>query len=210
MKHFVRLAAAASIWTASLLSLPTAALAECDGPIPDFRDVVPTAARVFIGDVTSVDDPDVSGFASRFIVRVRYVLRGRVHHWPLRISNVHGSPCAPVIRASKGQRIALALDGKRPRPYPTNSIAYISGEAPSDWIGSDPHLGADEVYRLAGVPYPTDDVAAPNTATAADAATTSKSSSPVWLAVFTLALAISIAMWPTSDRRRARQDPSGS
>jgi hypothetical protein len=145
------------------------ALAECDGPIPDFRVVVRSAERVFIGDVTATDNPGPDGFSERFTILVRYVLRGRVHHWPMTIRDLQGSPCSEDIAVTKGQRVALALDGTGlvgGQSATINSVAYITGDAPSWWAWSDPHLRFDDIYRLAGVQLATNDVAPPNTSTA--------------------------------------------
>lgn len=169
MQRLTRLVGVAIVSSYLLVASPGPALAECDGPIPDFRVVVRSASRVFIGDVTAVDNPGPDGFASRFTILVRYVLRGRVHRWPMTIRDLRGSPCSPDIQVTKGQRVALALDGKGRvggQSASLNSVAYVTGDAPSRLDWSDPHLRFDEIYRLAGVRLATNDVAPPNTSTA--------------------------------------------
>jgi hypothetical protein len=167
--RLARLFAAAIVSLYVMVASASPAIAECDGPIPDFRIVVQSASRVFIGDVTAVVNPDPDGFGARFTIDVGYVLRGRLHHWPMEIRELRGSPCSGNIVAAKGQRIALALDGSGlvgGRSATTNSVAYITGDAPSWWDWSDPHLRFDDIYRLAGVPLATNDVAPPDTSTA--------------------------------------------
>ena len=171
-------------------------MAECDGPIPDFRDVVRSATKVFIGDVIAVDNPDPDGFGARFTIKVGYVLRGRVHHWPMEIRDLRGSPCSGNIEASKGQRIALALDGSGlvgGRSATINSVAYITGDAPSWWDWSDPHLRFDVIYRLAGVPL-ANDVTPPNTSTIhpEQPVEGSGGSVPAWLAGLGLAATLAL------------------
>jgi hypothetical protein len=169
MNVLTRLVGAAIVTSCVLVATAGPALAKCDGPIPDFRVVVRSASQVFIGDVTSVDNPGPDGFGSRFALLVRYVLRGRVHHWPMQIRDLRGSPCSPYISVTRGQRIALAVDGTGrlgTKSVTVNSVAYITGNAPSWWAGSEPHLRFDAIYHLTGIPLVTNDVAPPDTSTA--------------------------------------------
>jgi hypothetical protein len=187
---------------AALAGLPdTATLGACDDPVPDFREVVRSASRVFIGDVTSVENPGTDGFGSQFTVRVGDVLRGRVHRWPMEIRDLQGSPCSPDITAAHGERIALALDGTVDvggGPVRANSIAYITGDAPASWAGSDPRIPYDEVYRLAGVELDTRGYAVdpPNTATADHETDATQPGLMILLAAFVSALLVSLRRRP--------------
>jgi hypothetical protein len=210
MNRLTRLVGAAIVSSYLLVALAGPALAECDGPIPDFRVVVRSAERVFIGDVTATDNPGPDGFSERFTILVRYVLRGRVHRWPMTIRDLRGSPCSGNIAVTKGQRVALALDGTGlvgGQPATINSVAYITGNAPSWWDWSDPHIRADDIYRLAGVPLATSDVAPPNTSTTdpGQAVRTSQGSSLLF-AILGFAVALALALWrlpsPHSDHSR--------
>lgn len=206
MNWLTRLVAAALVSSYALVASAGPALAECDGPIPDFRVVVRSAARVFIGDVTATDNPGPDGFSSRFTIHVGYVLRGRVHRWPIEIRDLRGSPCSGDIEVTKGQRVALALDGTGlvgGQLATINSVAYITGDAPSWWDWSEPHLRFDDIYRLAGVPLATSDVAPPNTSTA-DLGRAEERSPGSSLLLALLGFATGLALWllPFSALRR--------
>lgn len=200
MNLLTRLVGAAIVSSYVLVASAGPALAECDGPIPDFRVAVRSASRVFIGDVTAIDNPGPDRFSSRFTIQVGYVLRGRVHRWPMTIRDLRGSPCSGNIEVTKGQRIALALDGTGlvgGQSATINSVAYITGDAPSWWDWSDPHLRFDDIYRLTGVPLATSDVAPPNTSTAdLERAEGRSQGSAVPLTVLGFALvALALSLW---------------
>jgi hypothetical protein len=154
-------------------SAPTAQ-ADCDFPILPIRLVLPKADTIFIGDVTSVADPRADGFGYRFTVLVGYVLRGRVHRWPMKIRDLSASNCASFLSAKRGQRIVLALHNTSAIPGwvtgrqddPLSSIGYITDGGPAD-LGPDFEIAASDVYRLAGVAMPTSDVGPPETDTVA-------------------------------------------
>lgn len=187
---------------AALSRLPdTATVGACDDPIPDFREVVRTASRVFIGDVTSVENSGMGGFGSHFTVRVRYVLRGRVHRWPMEIRDLPGSPCSPFITAADGERIALALDGTAHVdgvPVRANAIAYITGATPASWAGSDPRIPYDEIHRLAGAGLDSRGYAVdpPNTATADRDTEAAQPRLAILLTLFVSALLVSLRRRP--------------
>jgi hypothetical protein len=107
-------------------------LAECDGPVPSFREHAASADRVVIGDVTRVDLRsrwrNDQGGSSRFTLRVRYALRGPFER-TMELRDLAYLPCSDhnlIVR--KGDRIALALgaSGFRPR-IDFDTAAWIRG-----------------------------------------------------------------------------------
>lgn len=162
-RRFGRRLVVALLAAAALTSGATPVGAECQGPVPSFRDVAPTAQRVLIGDVVAVQtggltEPDGSGHSSRFTLRVRYVPRGTAPA-VMEISDLPTQPCAGVMVARVGDRIALALDGTDyTPPIPVNTIAWIRGSPPFN----DPMfetITVAEVYALLGLaPPPTSTV----------------------------------------------------
>ena len=144
-------------------SLPVAA--ECDGPIPSFRDALETATRVVIGDVIAVhrggifEEDGAGALSSRFTVRVRFTPVGEAPE-TMEIADLPTQPCATVVMARKGDRIALAFDATDfTPPIHVNTVAWIRG-APPDVAGAETITTA-EVFRLLNL-------AEPDTATADD------------------------------------------
>ncbi len=134
-----------------------AVVAECDGPVPSFGDVAPTAGQVIIGDVVAIQSgglwpPDADGRSSRFTLQVRYVLAGDAPA-TMEIRDLPTQPCAPVMFAAVGDRVALALDGMDfDPPIPVNTIAWIRGTSP-DVIGIET-MTVGEVFALFGLQAP--------------------------------------------------------
>ena len=128
--------AAAVMFTAALFgSQPGLVTADCDGPIPSFRDALSTAKRIVIGDVVAVHgggqvEPGPGGRSTRFTLRVRFVPRGSALA-EMVIRDLPTQPCAPIVEARIGDRIALALEATDYSP-PTqvNSVAWIEGVPP--------------------------------------------------------------------------------
>jgi hypothetical protein len=106
--------------------------AECDGPVPSFRDHATSADRVVIGDVIAVDMTsrwrDDHGGSSRFTLRVRYVLRGPFEG-TMKLRDLAYLPCADhILVARKGDRIALALGASAFTPrIDFDTAAWIRG-----------------------------------------------------------------------------------
>jgi hypothetical protein len=117
-----------------MVVLPRAApvAAACDGPVPSFRAVVATARRVIVGDVVGVAPSALSagrtdGRSARFTLRVRNVLRGEAPA-VMEIRDLPTQPCASVVLARTGDRIALALDALDfEPPIHVNTAAWIRG-----------------------------------------------------------------------------------
>lgn len=130
------------------------ALAECDGPIPEFRHVLTNARQVVIGDVVAVQpDPNeaplLDGRSTHFTVQVRVVLRGTAPPL-LAIHDLATQHCSVALMARLGDRIVLALDGTDfSPPVPANVAAWIRGEPPP-WDGFEKITEA-EVANLLGV-----------------------------------------------------------
>lgn len=161
-RGFVRGILAAAIALGALAVGPLQVAAECDGPVPSFRDALATAKRVVIGDVTAVRDGGLveaaasDGSSSRFTLRVRYTPVGEAHQ-TMEISDLPTQPCAGVIQAREGDRVALAFDATDfSPPIQVNTVAWIRG-VPWDFIGVET-ITLAEVFRLL-------DLAPPDTAT---------------------------------------------
>lgn len=125
--------AALALAAAALLAPATPVLAECDGPLPPFLQTVATARRVVVGDVVAVrggglSDPSISeGLSSRFTMRVVAVLRGAPAS-KLDISDLPTQPCAGVVGARVGDRLAIAFDGMAfTPPLRVNGVAWLRG-----------------------------------------------------------------------------------
>lgn len=131
--------------------------AECDGPIPSFRDATSTAKRIVIGDVIAVApgglvEPGADGRSSRFFLQVRYVLRGQAPS-VMEIRDLPTQPCAPGLIAAEGDRLALAFDAiDFTPPIKVNTVAWIRGMAP-DWIGIE-MITVPEAFALVGLNPP--------------------------------------------------------
>jgi hypothetical protein len=150
--------------------------AECDGPIPSFREVAPTAKTIVIGDVIDVQpggliDGIRGGRWSRFTLKVLYVVRGSARP-TMEVRDVPTQPCASGIVARQGDRIAIAFEGTAFTPVVVvNTAAWIRGEPPFaeiDPLSAFESITRDAVFRLAGVDppetstNPTTDPAAPS------------------------------------------------
>jgi hypothetical protein len=161
-RGFVRSLLAAAIAFGALAVGPLQAAAECDGPVPSFRDALATAKRVVIGDVIAVRDGGLvetaasDGWSSRFTLRVRYTPVGAAQR-TMEIRDLPTQPCAGVIQAREGDRIALAFDATDFRPpIQVNTVAWIRG-TPWDSIEVET-ISVAEVFRLL-------DLTPPDTAT---------------------------------------------
>jgi hypothetical protein len=94
---------------------PLQVAAECDGPVPSFSGAVATAKRVVIGDVVAVREGGLvkpaasAGSSSRFTLRVRYAVVGDAEK-SMEIRDLLTQPCAGVVQAREGDRIALAFN----------------------------------------------------------------------------------------------------
>ena len=133
---------------------PIQVAAECDGPVPSFRDALATAERVVIGDVIAVRDGGLveaaanDGWSSRFLLRVRHTPVGEDQQ-TIEISDLPTQPCAAVVQAREGDRIALAFKATDfSPPIEINTVAWIRG-TPWDFIGVETTTVA-EVFRLLG------------------------------------------------------------
>lgn len=161
-RGFVRGLLAAAVAFGALAISPLKAAAECDGPVPSFRDALATAKRVVIGDVIAVRDGGLveaaasDGWSSRFTLRVRYTPVGAAQQ-TMDIRDLPTQPCAGVIQAREGDRIALAFDATDfSPPIQVNTVAWIRG-TPWDFIGVET-ISVAEVFRLL-------DLTPPDTAT---------------------------------------------
>jgi hypothetical protein len=139
--------------------------AECDGPIPSFREVAPTARTIVIGDVTAVHPGGLTNGGSgdrwsRFTLAVRFVVRGSAPA-TMRVRDLPTQPCAPGLIARRGDRIAIAFDGQAFTPaMAVNAAAWIDGEPPyagPTWLSHFESVTADAVFRLAGIDPPATD-----------------------------------------------------
>jgi hypothetical protein len=172
-RRSVRVGAAAVVALALGLVVAAPIAAECDGPIPSFREVAQTARTIVIGDVTAVHEGGLTDGAdggrwSRFTLRVRHVVRGSAPS-SMQIRDLPTQPCAPGLIARRGDRVAIAFDGQAFTPAMTvNTAAWIRGEPPYSEPTSFSHFESATtaaVFRLAGVAPPatdTGDVAEPS------------------------------------------------
>ena len=139
------------------LTAPYAA-AECDGPLPPFRDALPTADRVIIGEVVAtrtggmvVRDADGRG-SSRFTVRVELTPRGASDR-VIEIKDLPTQPCASFAYAHLGDRIAIGFGATAFTPQvDVNVIAWLDGR-PMDYIGVETTTVA-AIYRRLGLEVP--------------------------------------------------------
>jgi len=153
---------ATAIAVGALAVSPLQAAADCDGPVPSFRDALATAKRVVIGDVIAVRDGGVveaaanDGWSSRITLRVRYTPVGKAEP-TMEVSDLPTQPCAGVVQARKGDRIALAFDATDfSPPIEVNTVAWIRG-TPWDYFGVET-ITVAEAFRLL-------DLTPPDTAT---------------------------------------------
>lgn len=148
----VRIAVVAGLVLALLgiASAPPAAAA-CDGPFPSFREAARTATRIVVGDVVAAE-PDATGYATRFTLRVTDVLRGSASA-TLTIRDLPATPCTPPISARLGDRIAIALgDLAFEPPMRVNAVAFVRG-TPPDYPGIE-RITMAELLALVGPPPP--------------------------------------------------------
>jgi hypothetical protein len=134
------------------------AAAECDGPISSFRAVAGSAERVVIGDVAAIRDGGLAeawqtgGWSSRFTLQVRYSPVGDAPS-TLAIDDLPTQPCAPVMMAREGDRIAIAFGATDfTPPIRVNTIAVIDGR-PYEHPGIET-ITTSEVFRLLGLVPP--------------------------------------------------------
>ena len=144
---------------------PIRVAAECDGPVPSFREALATAKRVVIGDVVAVHDGGLleastsDGWSSRFTLQIRSTPVGEAQG-TLEIDDLPTQPCAAGVQARKGDRIAIAFDATAfEPPIHVNTVAWIRGTAP-DFVGVETITTA-EVFRLL-------DLTPPDTSTLSD------------------------------------------
>jgi hypothetical protein len=159
----------APISVALVVARPVAA--ECDGPIPSFREAAPNATTILIGDVTAVrhgglTDGDEDGRWSRYTLKVRHVVRG-VAPGTMAIRDLQTTGCAPGIIVHQGDRIAIAFDVHAPGMVPFNAAAWIVGEPAYASLKYDSHFEVtttDAVFRLAGKEAPETSTLSPGSA----------------------------------------------
>ena len=163
-------------------------LAECDGPYPDFRKLTRTAERIVIGDVVELQpggawDPLEAGIASRFTLQVRHVVRGESQA-VIAIRDLPTQPCAGVVGARLGDRIALAIGGLDfEPPMRVNMVAWIDSVPPDGFgpgsISQASSLSVAEVYALVGLNPPVEEGLPSPAPTVPDAVAASASGLPV-------------------------------
>lgn len=151
--QLARFATAAALAIGLLTTVAPPVFAECDGPVPSFREKATSADTVVIGDVTSVDLTsgwrDGLGGSSRFTLRVRYEVVGTAGP-TMRVQNLRYLPCADhVLTARPGDTIALALGLRR---------AGAEGDfATAAWLrgsGAGEKITLSQVYALFGLRVP--------------------------------------------------------
>ena len=144
--------------------------AECDGPYPDFNEVVQTAKTIVIGEVVALErggarDPIDQGVSSRFTLQVVHVLRGSSNE-VVTIADMPTQPCAAVIGARFGDRIALAVDGVAfTTRVKANMVAWIDAVPPPGFgpgsMSQAETYSVAEVFALVGQEVPPTATAAP-------------------------------------------------
>jgi hypothetical protein len=148
-----RLIAAVLFAGATIVMVARPAAAECDGPVPSFRDAVSTAKTILIGDVIHTDSNPYGGDdgrSSRFTLRVAYVLRGEAPR-AMRIRDLVLQPCAGLLFVGSGDRIALALQALDfDPPIRVNAPAWIRGAPRHRELGAPETFTLAEVFSLLG------------------------------------------------------------
>jgi hypothetical protein len=143
------LGAAIAPFALSLLAAGPAA-AECDGPVPSFREAIPTARTIFVGDVTALHASPWNGDdgrSTRFTVRVLWLLRGTASS-SKEIRDLDPIGCNSYIRARVGDRIAFALHATGSRiPHVYSTVALVQGDPPK-MTGLE-SISLADVFRLA-------------------------------------------------------------
>jgi hypothetical protein len=162
MNVHVRTAARAAVGLTLVMGGLTAtapfAAAECDGPLPSFRDALPTADRVVIGEVIAIHpggmvvrDPAGRGY-SRFALRVELTPRGTSER-VIEIRDLPTQPCASPAYAHLGDRVAIGFGATDfTPPVDVNVIAWLDGR-PMDYIGVETTTVA-AIYRRLGLEVP--------------------------------------------------------
>lgn len=149
----VRLGIALALGGIALEVSAMPASADCDGPVPSFEKATATAQRVIVGDVVAVEpggfwDPSIDGRSSWFTIRVRNVLRGEVPA-VMEIRDLPTQPCASVVLARTGDRVAIAFDALDfEPPIHVNTAAWIRGTPPPGFET----IGTSRVLSLMGLP----------------------------------------------------------
>lgn len=157
MARRVRVLATLGIAMAALAGSATPAAAECDGPVPSFREALSTAERVVIGDVITTHGAGLAeggpdGLSSRFTLRVLYAPIGRAPA-VMEIHDLPTQPCATVVAARIGDRIAIALGAVDfTPPVQVNSVAWIRG-TPLNFPGVEV-TSTFEIFSLLGLSPP--------------------------------------------------------
>lgn len=147
-----------------VVAAPPAA-AECDGPLPPFRQALPTADRVVIGEVIAtrrggiiLHDAGGRG-SSRFTLRVELTPRGTSER-VIEIRDLPTQPCAMAAYAHVGDRIAIGFGATAFTPQTdVNVIAWLGGR-PMDYIGVEATTVA-AIYRRLGLDLPDTSTATP-------------------------------------------------
>jgi hypothetical protein len=154
----VRAALSLAMGTIAVAVSPLPAAAECDGPVPSFREALASARRVVIGDVIGVSNgggvnPATNdGWSSRFTLEVLYTPVGGAPP-TMEIDDLPTQPCAGVVQVRRGDRIALALDATAFTPrMRVNTVAWIRGTRPHT-VGIE-RITTAEVFRLLGMNIP--------------------------------------------------------
>jgi len=177
--------------------------AECDGPIPPFREYAPTANRIVIGTVTRIDRTnDAFGRSPRFTLRVTDVLRGPQVR-TLEVRDLAYLPCSGSwIQAALGEQIALAIGahGFDP-PITFATMAWIRATAPVS--AEDQMTRAEVVALVRGAPD-----------TDAEPPSVRRDVAPAVPPVLALAALAGVLVWLARTRRRghlgsARSGPHG-
>jgi hypothetical protein len=164
---------------AAALSASNPVSADCDGPFPEFRNLVKTAKTIVIGDVVAVQrggawDPVNGGVSSRFTLQIAYVLRGSSDP-VVQINDMPTSECASVVGARLGDRIAIAYDGAEfDRTAGVNMVAWIDAVPPPGFgpggASQAETMSVDDAFALVGqvVPPPASPEPAPALAMSPD------------------------------------------
>jgi hypothetical protein len=154
---------------------------------------------VIVGDVTGITpselwDSSVDGRSSRFTLQVRYVLRGEALP-VMSIVDLPTQPCAAVVVARVGDRIAIAFDALDfEPPIRVNTVAWIRGTPAFEGVET---ITLAETFSLMGL-------AAPDTSTSPSP----KSSQP-HTGTIALALASIVAILLVAYRRLIVPRPPG-
>lgn len=215
--EFLRRLARIVVATLALLAgmaLADPTLAECDGPYPSFRDLTKTATTIVVGDVVAVQpggawDPIDNGVASRFTLRIGYVLRGEAE--PLvEIKDLPTQPCAAVVGARLGDRIALAIGGTDfEPPQKVNMVAWIDAVPPPgfgpDGMSQAETYSLDGLFALVGVaPLQTSEPSVP--APAAESPASGSESTGLFVALIAAVLVAAVAVVGVSRSRREHRN----